>query len=133
MTDDLEAAARSLRAALDKQTDPVDVTMSLPRSSAQQLLTLLDAENAVVVPVRDLYTTTEAASMLGISRPTLMKLLESGELESEKVGTHHRIPATAIAFYERTRQANRDRAAQAMSEFAERVGRDYQSNVTFDE
>jgi len=32
--------------------------------------------------------------MLGLSRPTLMKLIESGEIGHVKVGTHHRVPAT---------------------------------------
>ena len=95
---------------------------------------LLEAESlsgAVVVPVKDLYSTTEAASMIGVSRPTLMKLIEAGALESEMVGTHHRIPAEAIVAYQRARQASHDRAAEAMSEFAGRAARGYQQNVSF--
>ena len=34
--------------------------------------------------------TTAAAEMLGISRPTLLKLVREGELPSHKVGAHHR-------------------------------------------
>lgn len=34
-----------------------------------------------------------ASTILGLSRPTLMKLVESGEVDHLRVGTHHRIPA----------------------------------------
>lgn len=129
-----DEAADALRDALLSADDEIEVTLVLPRRTAEKVLTLLKAEGisgAVVVPVRDLYSTTEAARMLGISRPTLMKLIDTGEIESEMVGTHHRIPAAGVVAYQRVRQLNRDRATEAMSEFAGRVHSGYQSNVTF--
>jgi excisionase family DNA binding protein len=36
-------------------------------------------------------TTTVAAEMLGVSRPTLMKLIHANEIRSRVVGTHHRV------------------------------------------
>ena len=74
-------AVQALRLALAGSSDPVDVTLLLPRKTADKVLALLEAENtvgAVVVPVREQFTTTEAAKLLGISRPTLMKLIEAG-------------------------------------------------------
>lgn len=127
-------AAEVVRDALEGTKGAVEVTLALPRRTAEKILVLLEAESlsgAVVVPVKDLYSTTEAASMLGISRPTLMKLIEAGDLEPEMVGTHHRIPAEAILAYQRAQQASRDRAAEVMSEFAGRATRGYQQNVSF--
>lgn len=134
MYESADEAAEALRDALASPGEEIEVTLALPRRTAEKILTLLQVEGmsgAVVVPVRDLYSTTEAASMLGVSRPTLMKLIESGELESEMVGTHHRIPAEGIVAYQRARQLGRDRATEAMSEFASRVSGGYQSNVKF--
>ena len=74
LPDDVQA----LRDALDASPEDVTVTLSLTRRSAEKVLELLEAEHstgAVVVPVKDLFTSTEAASMLGMSRPTLMKLV----------------------------------------------------------
>ena len=48
-------------------------------------------------------TTTQAASQLGISRPTVMKLINSGELPSHMVGTHHRVKTSDIAVFRRKR------------------------------
>jgi excisionase family DNA binding protein len=122
-----------LRDALAGSVDPVQVTLTISRKTAEKLLRVLDAENAsgaVVVPVKELYTTTESAALLGISRSTLMKLIESGDIEAVKVGTHHRVPADELLAYQRARQVSRDRASELLTEFSSRAG-DFQSNVTF--
>lgn len=121
MSDPLANDVQTLRAALDNSTEDVRITLSLPRTSAEKVLALLDAERttgAVVIPIKEAFTTTEAATMLGLSRPTLMKLIESGEINHVKVGTHHRVPAQAILDFQRARQARRDRAAEALAEFS---------------
>ena len=53
-------------------------------------------------------TTTTAAQMLDISRPTLMKLIGEGEILAHKVGTHTRLKsADVIAYQERLRATQR--------------------------
>ncbi|MFT3872404.1 MAG: helix-turn-helix domain-containing protein [Nocardioides sp.] len=121
LVDDIE----TLRAALDRSPDDVKVTLSLPRKSAEKVLALLDAERttgAVVIPIKEVFTTTEAATILGLSRPTLMKLIEAGEIAHVKVGTHHRIPAQAILDFQRARQARREKAAEALAGFSNQIG-----------
>lgn len=134
MVGHVEDAIRAVRAALAGSGDPVGVSVSLPRDTAEKVLELLEAEGtagAVVVPVKEQFTTTEAAKMLGISRPTLMKLIDSGEIDSVKVASHNRIPALAILRYESARSASRHRAAEVIEEFAGEARADFQNNVTF--
>lgn len=121
LTGDIEV----LRDALGQPLDSVNVTLSLPRKIAEKVLALLDAERttgAVVVPAKELFTTTEAATMLGLSRPSLMKLITSGEIDHVKVGTHHRVPAKAIVEFQRARRQRRDKAAEALAEFSNEIG-----------
>lgn len=121
LTGDVEA----LRTALARPVDSVNVALSLPRKIAEKVLALLDAERttgAVVVPVKEFFTTTEAATMLGLSRPTLMKLIESGEIAHVKVGTHYRVPAQAILEFQRARRARREQAAEALASFSNEIG-----------
>jgi excisionase family DNA binding protein len=99
--------------------------LSLPRKIAEKVLALLDAERttgAVVVPVKELFTTTEAATMLGLSRPTLMKLIESGEIAHVKVGTHYRVPAQAVLEFQRARRVRHEQAAEALASFSNEIG-----------
>ena len=125
MSEALTGDVEILRAALEQSIDSVKVTLSLPRKIAEKVLALLDAERttgAVVVPAKELFTTTEVATMLGLSRPTLMKLIASGEIAHVKVGTHHRVPAQAVLEFQRARQARREQAAQALAEFSNEIG-----------
>jgi excisionase family DNA binding protein len=125
MSEVLADDVRLLREALAGSADAVNVTLKLPRESAQKVLALLDAERttgAVVVPVKELFSTTEAANLLGISRPTLMKHLDAGDLGHVMVGTHHRIPARALAEFERARRARREEAAAALAAFSNEIG-----------
>lgn len=54
--------------------------------------------------------TTAAAEMLGISRPTLLKLVREGKITSHKVGSHHRFALNDIMEY-RTQQQRAKREA----------------------
>lgn len=75
------------------------MTLRLPRDSAKKVLALLDAEQtvgALVVPAKQEFTTTEAAKILGMSRPTLMRMIERRCVDFRMVGEHHRIPASSI-------------------------------------
>lgn len=122
LPDDVQA----LRDALEASPEDVTVTLSLTRRSAEKVLELLEAEHstgAVVVPVKDLFTSTEAATMLGMSRPTLMKLVDAGAVEHVRVGTHRRIPMRAIVEYQRQRQSEHEQSIAAAEEF--------RSNITF--
>lgn len=51
----------------------------------------------------DELTTVSAASMLGISRPTLMKLIQEGQLPSHKVGTHTRLKTSDVSEFHSAR------------------------------
>ncbi|WP_400996683.1 helix-turn-helix domain-containing protein [Agromyces sp. GXQ0307] len=120
LPDDIQA----LRDALENSPDDVTVTLSLSRKSAEKVLELLEAEHstgAVVVPLKDLFTTTEAAIMLGMSRPSLMKLIESGTVEHVRVGSHHRIPMRAIVRYQRQRRLDHEETAAAVEEFRSNI------------
>ncbi|MET4639593.1 helix-turn-helix domain-containing protein [Mycetocola sp. 2940] len=134
MSGHVESAIQAVRNALEESGDPVEVAFSLPRDSAEKILELLEAEGrngAVVVPIKEQFTTTEAAKMLGISRSTLMKLIDSGEIDSVKVASHHRIAAPAILRYENARSANQHRTAEALEAFAHDAKEAFRDNVTF--
>jgi excisionase family DNA binding protein len=61
-------------------------------------------------------TTQEAADRLGVSRPTLVKILEAGEIPFERPGGHRRIRLSALAAYG---SAERDRRRAVLDRMAD--------------
>ena len=87
-------------------------TIDLPPAVAAALLQVVDAMRrglaVTVAPQDQRLTTQEAADMLGISRPTLVRMLEAGEIPFEKVRRHRRLFLTdVLEFRERQRRAAR--------------------------
>lgn len=72
-----------------------------------------------VVPQSQMLTTQQAADYLGISRPTLVKLLESGQLEYSRpgAGRHRRVKlADLLDYEEKHRTKRRSRLAETTKE-----------------
>lgn len=52
-----------------------------------------------ITPLSQRISTQEAADLLGLSRPTLVKLLETGEIAYEQPGRHRRVLLTDVLNY----------------------------------
>ena len=75
-----------------------------------------------LVPVRAELRTQEAADLLSVSRPHLVKLLDEGKLASWKVGTHRRVRLQDLMTYRDQRDAERLQALQDLADFDQELG-----------
>jgi excisionase family DNA binding protein len=89
----------------------------------RQLVHDLARERAVtVVAVGKELTTQEAAAILNVSRPYLIKLLERGEIPFTMVGTHRRIPVGDLLAYKRRRDERRRAGLADLTQMSQEMG-----------
>ena len=69
-----------------------------------------------------LLTTQQAAELLGMSRPYLVRMLERDELPYEMVGTHRRLRLEDVLAYRRQRSARRRDALRELGRDADDLG-----------
>lgn len=93
------------------------VTRDLPKSEfSDVLLTLFAAvragEDFILSGQNETLTPATVATMLGMSRPHLYKLLDSGDIEFTRVGRDRRIPLREVVKY----KERRDVESRALAE-----------------
>jgi len=67
-----------------------------------------------VVPQAQTLTTQQAAGLLGVSRPTVVKLLDDGKVPYERIGTHRRILLRDVMAYRDQRRKEQYASLEAM-------------------
>ena len=78
--------------------------------------------NVVTLPIHPELTTQEAADLLNVSRPTLIKLLESGQIPFRRVGTRRKICFKDVADYKGDVDAKRRQALQDLGALDAELG-----------
>jgi len=95
----------------------------LPRQAVvllRDLLAEMARGNAVaLVPRHAQLTTQEAANILNVSRPHLVKLLEENEIPYSKVGTHRRVLYQDLMAYKQMLQAQSESALDELARLAQ--------------
>ncbi|MGC0423467.1 helix-turn-helix domain-containing protein [Embleya sp. AB8] len=103
-----------------------EAALELPREAVELLASLLGhmaAGRAVsIVPDHAELTTQQAADMLNVSRPFLVGLLDAGEIEFRKVGTHRRIRAQSLIDHQREDDRKRREAADELTTLGQDAG-----------
>lgn len=105
---------------------PDGTAIELPEGIHELLVSIVEhlrAGNGVtVIPMHAELTTVEAAELLNVSRPYLIKQLETGALPYHMVGTHRRLRLADVLAYRDRIDAPAEDALAAMSEQAEELG-----------
>ena len=89
------------------------------------LAELANGNAVTVAPVHAELTTQQAADLLNVSRPYLVKLLEDRRIPYRRVGNRRKVMLVDLLKYKRHDDAHREEILDELTREAERVGLDY--------
>lgn len=125
---DRDRAREMLRAlgAHPRITTEDGTVLDLPGPVAEALAEILEAvadgEQALVLRSPEDLTTEQAAAVLGVSRPTVVRLVESGKLRARMVGTHRRLSLSDVLAHREASAKRRSESLDEMAREAEELG-----------
>lgn len=120
---------RQIMAGVIKDSEPTELELVLERGRttnvslspaiAQTFLEVLrlisSGRGFRLIPVDAELTTQQAADMLNVSRPFLVKLLEEDKIKYTKTGRHRRVKADDLFRYKSERDSHRSRTLADMA------------------
>ena len=126
-TEDLDRVRRLLaHDAAISLVGPSGDEAPLPAELRELLVRAVEAmrrgQAITLAPRSQRLTTQEAADELGISRPTLVKLLEEGKIPFETPGRHRRIRLVDLLAYQAVRRSHRRSALRDLAHDAQDLG-----------
>ena len=119
---------RTLRLSVQADDD-VEQSVAIPVAAFRLLadiLTQMAQGNAVtLMPIHAELTTQQAADLLNVSRPFLIRLIEDGQIPFRKVGTHRRIRFDDLMAYKQKVDQGRLKALEELAAEAQKRGMGY--------
>ena len=113
-----------IRRATPGKTSPaalIDLVDSLTGVIERTAELLVAGKHVRVVEDNEAMTTQNAADLLNVSRPHLVKLLKTGQIpQLPNVGSHRRVARVAVLKYKRTREARREPALKKLAALSQR-------------
>ena len=139
-TQDVEQAKQSCR-TLAKYADAERVLLTIKGSNKQSdeivlpghavqllldILTEMSQGNAIsIMPVHAELSTQEAANILNVSRPHLIRLLKDNSIPHRKVGSHRRVLAKDIIAYKQNIDSKRKLTLDKLAAESQKLGMGY--------
>jgi excisionase family DNA binding protein len=118
-------AQHNLRVQIEGRTEPVEIPAPAVRMLVDLLVEMAAGNAVTLIPVHAELTTQQAAEILGVSRPFVIRQLESGKLAFHKVGTHRRVHFLDVMAYKQRMVTDRKKALDELADQAQALDLGY--------
>ena len=117
-------ARRALEAL--RKGKPITGDAAPPAEATAVIERILEAlaagEGVAIVSLDEEITTQDAADLLGVSRPTLVKMLDAGDIPHRVMGAHRRLKAADVLAYRDRRHAAQEAMLDELVAENQRLG-----------
>ncbi|PDW00669.1 helix-turn-helix domain-containing protein [Candidatus Viridilinea mediisalina] len=114
---------------VDEQNPDHETALTLPTQATQILIEVLlqmaEGNAITLIPLHAEITTQQAAAILNISRPSLIRLLKEGAIPFRNIGTHRRILLRDLIAYQERTAAARTRSLDELAAISQELGLGY--------
>lgn len=104
--------------------------MTIPKKALELLFFIVqnmsEGRSISLIPSESEVSTQQAADMLNVSRPHLVKLLESGNIPFKKIGSHRRILLQDLIVYEEKLANEREKQLDFLANQAQKLNLGYE-------
>ncbi len=135
--DSLSRLSRTSKALPDTASGGVKIKIqesgefvTIPKKALDLLMNILsnmaEGKSISIVPSDSEISTQQAADMLNVSRPHIVKLLEEGIIPFTKVGSHRRILLKDLMVYDKKLKEQRRKSLEYMAKQAQELNLGYE-------
>jgi excisionase family DNA binding protein len=125
LREQLARIAARRRRPVAKLVTPDGTEVEIPASAFAALQAVVrdmaQGLTVTLIPHDKELTTKEAADILNVSRPFLVKLLDRGEIPYHRVGTHRRLMIEDVLAYREVRAARRREKLRELTQLSEQL------------
>jgi len=108
------------------QAHQIELPTTALRLLADVLTEMAEGNAVQIVPVHAELTTQEAADLLNVSRPHLVKLLEDGEIPFHRTGKHRRVRLADLMQYKQARMRASEATMAELTRLSQELGLGYE-------
>lgn len=124
-----DLASKNKAKVINLRIDESDEIVTIPLKALKLLNSILtnmaQGKSIALMPTDAEITTQQAAEILNVSRPHVIKLLEKGDIPFKKVGSHRRILLQDILEYESKFKSERRKKLNYLAKEAQKLNLGY--------
>lgn len=122
LLDRMESTGQTTARLLGAEGEAIDLPPSAYEALRAVVAGMTSGLTMTLVPHGKELTTQEAADLLNVSRPYLVRIVDAGEIPAHRVGTHRRLKIEDVLAYRAHRAVSRREALREMTAISEEFG-----------